>query len=343
MAGRIVDLGIAGFGLAFGEDQDVASTAGDYVPDPERVIKWGYRTFHRAADDVQATDLGADAARQALERVGETADNVDLVVFATSEMPEFSYWDSAAALARKLKIERTQTLLLNEGCSSGVTGLYYVAATMAMQPEIDTALFVAVNRVSEFHRNRMNVNNSVYSDGAVATLVRRNHPAHRWLATDQFTDPEYSDFLRTDFGGAVQPLPPEGWSSSTGPSSFETVHEHFDRDPAKLKRFLVQRNERLFEVIDGACARAGITRDDIAHVININDQAAGIAAVAEPLGLSPEHTNAPLAPEHGHMGAADQLVSLALHIERGDVTSGDIVALCGISSGMHWCCTLIQV
>jgi 3-oxoacyl-[acyl-carrier-protein] synthase III len=343
MAGQIVDLGIAGFGLAFGEDQDVASTAADYVPDPERVLKWGYRTFHRAADGVEATDLAARAAEQALERLGVTADTIDLVVLATSEMPEYSYWDSAAALARKLKIERTQTLLLNEGCSSGVTGLYYVASTMAMQPEIDTALFVAVNRVSEFHRNRMNVNNSVYSDGAVATVIKRGHPANRWLATDQFTDPEYSDFLRTDFGGAVEPLPPENWSSRTGPSSFESVHEHFDRDPRKLQRFLIERNERLFEVIDGACERAGISRDDIAHVININDQAAGIAAIAEPLGLPPERTNAPIAPDHGHMGAADQLVSLALQTESGDVRSGDIVALCGISSGMHWCCTLIEV
>lgn len=343
MAGPIVDLGIAGIGLAFGEDQDVASTAGDYVPDPERVLKWGYRTYHRAADDVQATDLAAQAAQRALDRLGLSADALDLVVVATSEMPEYSYFDTAAAVARELKIERTQTLLLNEGCSSGVTGLYYVASTMAMQPEIETALFVAVNRVSEFHRNRMNVNSSVYSDGAAAAILRRGHSSNRWLATDQFTDPEYCDFLRTDFGGAVTPLPPEGWSSTDAPSSYESVHEHFGRDPEKLRQFLVERNDRLLEVIDSACARAGLSRDDVAHVININDSAAGIAAIAEPLGLPPERSNAPLAPDHGHMGCADQLTSFELHTQRGDLSSGDIVALCGISTGMHWSCTLIEV
>jgi 3-oxoacyl-[acyl-carrier-protein] synthase-3 len=96
-------------------------------------------------------------------------------------------------------------------------------------------------------------------------------------------------------------------------------------------------------VIDSACERAGIGRGDLAHVININDGAAAIAAVAEPLGLPPERTNAVLAPDHGHMGCADQLASLGLHLERGDLASGDIVALCGISTGMHWCCTLIEV
>lgn len=343
MNGRNVDLGIASFGFAFGEDQDVAATAGDYVTDPERVLKWGYRTFHRAADNVHATDLAAGAAQQALDRLGISADALDLVVLANSEMPEYTHWDSAAALARKLKIERTQTLLLNEGCGSGVTGLYYVASTMAMQPEIQTALFVAVNRVSEFHRNRMNVNNSVHSDGAVATVLRRNHPDNRWLATDQFTDPEYSDLLRTEFGGAVHPQPPDGRFGLDTPSGYEKIHEHFGKDPRRLRKFLAERNQRILDVIDNACGRAGISRADIAHVIYINDSAAGIAAIAEPLGLPPHRSNARFAPEHGHMGAADQLTSLGLHLESGDLATGDVVALCGMSTGMHWCATLIQI
>jgi 3-oxoacyl-[acyl-carrier-protein] synthase-3 len=258
-------------------------------------------------------------------------------------MPEYSYWDSAAALARELKIERTQTLLLNEGCGSGVTGLFYVASTMTMQPELDTALFVAVNRVSEFHRNRMNVNNAVHSDGAAAAVLRRGHAENRWLATEQFTDPEYVELLRTDFGGSVTPLPPQGWSSMPAPAGYETITQQFGKDAGKLRRFRAERTERILEVVDGACARAGIGREDIAHVIYINESPANIAAIAELLDLPAERTNARFAPQHSHMGAADQLISLGLHLERGDLRSGEVVALCGISTGMHWCCTLIQV
>lgn len=69
----------------------------------------------------------------------------------------------------------------------------------------------------------------------------------------------------------------------------------------------------------------------------------GIFAIAEPLVLPLQRTNADIAPEHGHMGAADDLVPLGLHLERGDLAAGDVVAMCGPSTGMHWCCTLIQV
>src|SRR5262245_49071206 len=113
-----VGFGIAGFGFAFGEDQDVERVAGSYVTDPERIIRWGYHTFHRARDGVTAVALATQAAREALSRTGQDPDGLDLVALATSEMPEYPYWDSSAALARELKVSQTQTLLLNEGCAS---------------------------------------------------------------------------------------------------------------------------------------------------------------------------------------------------------------------------------
>jgi 3-oxoacyl-[acyl-carrier-protein] synthase-3 len=333
--------GLASFGYAFGEHHDVAATAAEYVENPGRVVNWGFRTYHRAAPDVHATQLAAEAARQALDRLGAGADEIDLVVLASSDLPEYTYWDGASALARELKIERTQTLLLNEGCGAGVHGLYYVAAAMAMQPEVHTALFVAVNRVSEFHRNRMNLVNAVLSDAAVATVVRRGHPANRWLATEQFTEPEHCDLLRVDFGGTVSPRPPEGWSSVGSPGGHEAVRARFGNDPAVLQRFLENRYTRLLEVIDGACARAGVDRLDIDRLLYLNDQPTSIAAVADPLGIPLSRTNAALAPDHGHMGAADQLVSFGQQVERGEVEPGELVVLCGISTD-RWSATLLR-
>lgn len=343
MSNPLVELGITSFGYAFGQDQDVATVAGDYVGDPERVLAWGCHTFHRAADDVTATMLAARAAQDALDRQALSADMLDLVVLADSEMPEYLHWDGSAALARELKTGTTQTLLLHEGCGAGVTGLGYVAGIMAIQPEIETALFVAVNRVSEFHRNRMAVNNSVHSDAAVAVVLRRGHRSNQWLSTEQFTDPEFCDWFRSDYGGAAAPVPPDGWSGMTAAPGMERIQEHFDRDPDRLRQFLKLRNERVIDVVDKACTRAGISRADLAHVIYINDRREAIGEIAGPLGLSIEHTNAELSGGHGHMGAADQLVSLGQHLERGDLSPGDIVALCGMSIGMRWCCTLVRI
>jgi 3-oxoacyl-[acyl-carrier-protein] synthase-3 len=338
-----INFGITGFGYAFGSDQDVSQAAGGFVTDPERVMRWGYQTFHRAEPEVTATGLAAAAARDVLKQLGMAPAELDLVVLATSEMPDYLHWDTSAALARELGIERTQTLLLNEGCASGVTGLGIVAGQLAVQPELRNVLFVAVNRVSEYHRNRMNVNNAVHSDGAVAVVLQRGHDRLRWLSTDQFTYPDLCDFFRTDYGGAVTPVPPDGWSTATAPSGLERVLAHFDKDPNRLRVFQEQLSNRVTETIQRACERAGVDQDRLTHIVYINDSADTIAEAAEPFGISIEHTNAEISALHGHMGAADQLTSLGELLQRGELKSGDVVALSGISIGMRWYCTLIEV
>jgi 3-oxoacyl-[acyl-carrier-protein] synthase III len=342
MVDQLVNVGIAAMGCAFGEEQDVKQTAGNYVNDPERVIRWGYHTFHRAADGVTPVALATQAARATLARAGLEPNDLDLVALATSEMPEYPYWDSAAGLARELDTGKTQTLLLNEACASGVTGLGVIAGQMVLQPELNTALFVAVNRVSEYHRNRMNVNNAVHSDGAVAAVLRRDHPVNRWLSTEQFTDPEFCDWFRTEYGGSVAPVPPPGWSSATAVSGTERVQAHFGKDPNRLRAFSELLNARVVEAIDRACERAGVRRDQLARVIYINDPD-GIEDIARTGGFPVERTNAASAVTHGHMGAADQLVAFSEYVDRGEVGTGDLVALCGIAIGMRWYCTLIQV
>lgn len=341
MAGPVVEFGIAGFGYAFGDDQDVERTAGDYVTDPERIVRWGYETFHRAPDGVTSTALASEAARDALTRAGVAPADVDLVVVANSELAEYPYWDSSAALARELKIRERQTMLLTEGCACGVTGLGTVAGQLLTQPELNTVLFTAVNRVSEFHRNRMNVNNAVHSDGAVAAVLRRGHDHNTWLATEQFTDSDYCDWFRTDYGGSVAPVPPAGWSSATAPSGTERVQAHFQKDPRQLAAFSDQLNARVVEVVDRACRRAGVRRADLARFIYINDPD-GIAELATLVGIPLARTNHELAGQHGHMGAADQLAALGTYVDRGELREGDLVALVGISIGMRWYCTLVR-
>ncbi|MFG3101362.1 3-oxoacyl-[acyl-carrier-protein] synthase III C-terminal domain-containing protein [Streptomyces sp. NPDC048182] len=343
MTNPLVDFGVTHFGCAFGEERDVATTAKDYVDDPERVMGWGCDTYHRAPDDVFAVDLATEAARKALADARLDAADVDLVVLATSEMPEYLYWDSSAALARDLGIERTKTLLLdNEGCGAGITAFGHIAGAMAVHPDIETVVYAAVNRVSEHHRNRMNINDCVHSDGAAAAVLRRGHTGLRWLATEHFSDPDVCDWFRGDYGGAVAPVAPPGWTSAES-VGYAKLHAHFGNDPRRLERFLSARNTNVVEAVDMALDRAGLTREDIDRAVYINDARPGaIQKITDPLGVPAERTNARFAREHGHMGAADQLVSLALHHERGDLTPGSLIALCGISTGMRWCATLLR-
>lgn len=336
--------GISSFGYGLGKKQSVEQTAREYVDNPEMVMQWGCETYYRAAENVFAVDLAATAAREAIDRAKITPNDVDLVVFASSDLPEYTYWDSSTALARELGIKRTQTMLLsNEGCASGIRVFGNIAGVLAIQPDIQTVLLAVVHRNSEHHRNRMQIVNSVLSDGAVAVVLKRGLNNNQWLATDHFAYPEYCDLLRNNYGGVKAPLPPEGWTNRDEPG-YLSITKHFNNDLTRIQNFLLERNALVIENIDQVCARAGVFKNDIVHLIYTNDSRPGaIEAISTSLGISLKRTNFELSRIYGHMGAVDQLFCLGKQIESGELKEGDLVVLSGISTGMLWCSTLFRI
>lgn len=333
-----VTLGIASLAHVLGEPCDVAETAGSYVDDPDRVIRWGYRTYHRAAPGIGQTRMAADAARRALEAAGLTASDIDYLVVADSGVPEYLNWDASAAVARELELGTTPTLLATQGCASAVTALQQIAGLMAVRDDIQRVLLVAVHRVSEAHINRMRNNTCLGSDGAAAAVVQRGHGRLQWLATDQIMDPRYVDFFRVEYGGSAAPT-----GANLEVDQLALVHQYFRREPEQLAQFVKDVDHQVAAVVERACQRAGVSMSEIQRLIYLNDNQHSLAGVAKATGVPLERTNAALSAELSHVGCADQLISLSVYDSRNELADGDLVALAGLSGGMQWFCSLVRV
>jgi len=342
-AAEPVPFGVLGFGHVLGDPVDVAEAAPSYTDDVERVDSWEYHRFHRAADGVGLTDLAVEAGRRALASAGVDANAVDLVVLAISDIAEYLYWDPAAATQARLGARGAEALLLSQACGGGVAGFDVVAGKLATHPEYRTALLIGANRVCEPYWNRMEINTSVFSDGAAAAVLRRGHPACRWLTTETISDGTYADFMRMEVGGAARPFSPAEPGPVRVKSPFDRLEEFFDGDVRRMFAFVATIRDRNRRVVEAACARAGLTVDDLRRVIHFNDNAKQLAELAKDLGIPLDRTNVELARDHGHVGCADQLLCLEKHLASGELTAGDVVALTSNASGMHWICTLLRV
>jgi 3-oxoacyl-[acyl-carrier-protein] synthase-3 len=271
-----VTLGIASVAHVLGEPTDVAEVAGSYVDDPEPIIRWGYRTFHRAAPGVFQTRMAADAARKALDAAGLTAADVDYLLVSDSGVPEYLNWDASAAVARELELGDTPTMITTQGCAAAVTALQQIAGLMAVREDIQRVLLVAVHRISEPHINRMRSNACLGSDGAAAVVLQRGHGRLRWLGTDQITDPRFVDFFRCEYGGGAVP---EGDNREIDQLSL--VHKYFRRAPEELGQFVKDVDQKVAAVIERACKRAGVSMSDISRLLYINDNQHSLAGVAK--------------------------------------------------------------
>jgi 3-oxoacyl-[acyl-carrier-protein] synthase-3 len=271
------------------------------------------------------------------------ADEVDLVVLAIADIAEYLYWDPAAATQARLGAQRAEALLLNQACGSGVAAWDAVAGKFATHPEYRTALVVTANRVCDAYWNRMESNTCVSSDGAAAAVAVRGHGSCQWLTTEVISDGRYADFFRMDVGGGAQPFTPLLAEPARVVNPFDRLERFFRTDLTLMVEFSAMLRTRVREVLERACERAGQPVDSVRRVIHLNDNMKALAALAEELGIPLERTNAELAMEHGHLGAADQLFCLERHLAAGELGDGDLVALTSLSSGMHWVCTLFRI
>ncbi|UNO40115.1 3-oxoacyl-[acyl-carrier-protein] synthase III C-terminal domain-containing protein [Streptomyces sp. MST-110588] len=337
-----MSFGIVATGHALGRPVTVAELVATTGADADKLRGWGYRRLYRAEDGVGITDLATRAADAALRRAAVTAGELDLVVVAVPDVAEYLYWDAAAALQGRLAARRAEALLINQACGGGVSAFDTVAGRFATHPGHRTALVVAANRVVDAYWDRTETGTSLSSDGAVAAVLRRDHPACAWLATETISDGRYADFMRMESGGAAHPFAPDRKAPGVAPL-LDRMDTFFEGDGAATYEFVTLMHTRNREVLERVCARTGTPLGSVERVLYLHDNLKSFNDLAKELGVPLHRTNAGIAMEFGHFGTADQLLSLERLLATGELVTGDVVALLSMGSGAHWTCTLLRV
>jgi 3-oxoacyl-[acyl-carrier-protein] synthase-3 len=333
-----VDYGLTGFGVAVGDAVDVADIVAEYTEDVERVLGYGYERVHRVAPDVSVTDLAVEAGAKAL--AGVSPHEVDLLVLAITDLPDYLYWDAAAWVQRALGLGRAEAVLVDQGCVGGVSALDTLAGRFATHPDYDVALVIGANRTVDAYWNRLVTHSLLFSDGAAAAVATRGAPSLRWRASYAETDGRYADFYRMDVGGARLPFTP-GTETPAVRDAWDVV-AHFDHDPQRVTTFAEEIDDRTARAVHRACRYAGCVEEELAWLVLLNDNAKVLAAQAELIGVPLARTNARSAARHGHFGAADHLLGLSELHDSGDLAPGDLIALAANGRGMHWACAILQ-
>ena len=338
-----VNYGIMAFGHTLGKAIPIEQCL-PVAPSVRRRLKsWGYRNFHRAEDGIGLTDLAVEAGASALQHAEIASTDVDFMVLAISDIAEYLYWDPASAVQGRLGASRAEAILISQACASGVMSFDAAAGKLATHADYRIGLIIAANRVCETYWDRADTNTAMNSDGAAAAVVIRDFPHRRWLTTDTITDGRYADFFRLEAGGTANPFSAIIDGIDKVENQFERVRRFFGSDVQAALAFGESARERTVDVLRRACGRAGVRPADLSFIIYMNDNIASMTNLAQALDITVEQTNADLAMKHGHLGAADQIYCLEKYIASGRLSCGDIVALIGISSGMHWVCTLLRI
>jgi len=170
----------------------------------------GIRSRWYAPDDWATSDLALPAARQALERAGKTADDVDLIILGT-DSPDYVTPATSVVLQHKLGAKRAGTFDVGCACASFPTGISAGAGIIATNPSINTVLVVGVYLMQRL----ADPNDPMvffYGDGAGAVVLEASDTPGFIGAAFQ-ADGAYAEHWGIFAGGTKEPATAENVAS----------------------------------------------------------------------------------------------------------------------------------
>ena len=275
------------------------------------VERTGIRARHFAADGVACSDLALAASRAALQAAGRRAEEVDLIIVATST-PDMVFPSTAAILQHKLGVAGCPAFDLQAVCSGFVYALA-VADAMIRAGSARCALIVGAeifSRILDFDDRTTCV---LFGDGAGAVLLEASAEPGI-LASDLHADGRHVGILcvpGTVAGGRVSGDP---LLKMDGPAVFKLA----------------------VGVLDSAAravlAKAGRTEADLDWLIPHQANIRIMQGTAKKLKLPSEKLIVTV-DEHGNTSAASVPLALDVAVRSGRVQRGDTVMLEGVGGG----------
>lgn len=298
--------------------------------------KIGIERKHVAGPDEHPAEMGVQAANRALENAGITADEIDIIAYGGLGFYDYNFWSPAAKIQDGIGAHRAYTFEIRNGCNGGNLGITICKELLLGDHTKKYALVVCSDKLSLAvnYADKTAVSAFSFADGAVAAVLKKDHPANRLLSYASISDGSLSDYVKVPCGGTRIPL--------TG--ARPAVEDCYLRvnDPEALDAIFSRTYlNNYLRVIHDALKNSGYTLEDIDHFFMNQVKRSLTENLLRELGLQESQTLVTMK-EYGHMGPVDTLFGLALAREAGRIHEGDLVVLAGSAIGFTWAATVLK-
>ena len=284
------------------------------------VERTGIRARHFVDEGVFASDLGAQAARQAMQAAEVSPQDIDLIIVATST-PDMVFPSTAAIIQHKLGIAGCPAFDVQAVCSGFVYALT-VADAMIRGGNAKKALVIGAevfSRLLDFNDRTTCV---LFGDGAGAVVVGASDTPGI-LASDLHADGQHVGIL--------------------------CVPGHVSGGKIMGDPLLKMDGQAVFKLAVGVLeqaakatlAKAGKTEADIDWLIPHQANIRIMTSTARKLKMSMDKVVVTV-DQHGNTSAASIPLALDHAVRSGQVKPGDTLMLEGVGGGFTWGAVLVD-
>lgn len=302
--------------------EDMVDTSDEWIR-----ARTGIRERRIADDDVGAADMGASAARVAMERAGVEPGELDLILVTTAT-PDRLLPSTACDIQALLGADNAAALDISAACTGFIYGLSLAEAHLATQ-QADLALVISTEKMSSIVDWGDRSTCILFGDGAGAALLRRTTNGRGVLSSYIRSDGTLADLLYRPGGGARIPMD-------------IAVLEQKDHLVKMAGREVFKAAVRsMAEAADQGLMRAGLTGADIDLFVPHQANTRIIESTARYADVPMEKVFVNV-DRYGNMSSATVPVALDEAVEQGRLAEGDHVLLVAFGAGFTWGSTVIR-
>ena len=281
----------------------------------------GIAQRHIVADGEKTSDLACHAARQALDRAGLEAGDIDLIIIATST-PDDTFPSTATKVQSQLGAQGAVAFDVQAVCAGFVYALD-VADAMLTAGRGKRALVIGAESFSKILDWSDRSTCVLFGDGAGAVILERSEDPQGYgvLATQLHADGAHRDILYVD----------------GGPSSSGEVG-HVRMEGNKVFRHAV---DKLSSVMDEVLEAADMPVSDVDWLVPHQANIRIIEGMQKKMGLSDDRVVKTVS-EHANTSAASIPLALSAAVGDGRIRDGQVLAFEAIGGGLVWGAALVR-
>ncbi|MDP1997195.1 MAG: beta-ketoacyl-ACP synthase III [Gallionella sp.] len=296
--------------------EKIVETSHDWIMSRSGIIE-----RHIAADDEMASDLALHASRRAIEAAGIGADEIDLVIVATTS-PDKMFPSTACILQDKLGIRNRGAAFDIQAVCGGFVYALNTADLYIRGGQAKTALVVGAEVLSRMLDWSDRTTCVLFGDGAGAVILQASETPGI-VAGKLHADGSHQGMLKADGNirhGEIQGDP------------------FIKMDGQAVFKFAVKV---LSEVVEEVLAENNLQGSDINWLVPHQANIRIMEATAKKLGLSMDKVVVTVA-HHGNTSSASIPLALDTAVRDGRIKPGQNILLEAVGGGFTWGAVLIK-
>ena len=280
-------------------------------------------------------EMGALAALDAIKNTGIHPKDIDVILSVTEEWKEYPLTTSALYIQDRIGAVNAWGIDVQNRCCTTVSAMKMARDMLVADDDVNIVMVVGGYRNGDFVDYTDKDMSMMYNLGAGggAIILKKDYGKNLLLGSHIIADGSLSRTAGVEIGGLCNPI--------TSANVEEAKHSLRLMDPVKMKNRLNEVSmPNWYKCIDESLRKANLTRKDIGFLDILHIKRSGHNAMLAELGLKPEQSI--YLERFGHIGQIDQILSLHLALQTGQVQDGTVVCMLAAGIGYVWAANIIK-